>query len=153
MSAFQRENPSHYPWEREIVISTILCTIHYGFPQLLPLYFQILERLIVQTLTTPILSVKWGFSAARKHWKKPFVWWMQSGWIVWSGELQKIRFRYHTHPKSVGNRSLEGSSTWDRLRLKGFLLFVYSKLFSCRSIYCLEGSGEVFHRVLRFPLR
>ena len=62
-SAFQRENPSHYPWEWEIVISTILYTIHCGFPQLLPLHIQILERLIAQTLTTPILSIKWNFGA------------------------------------------------------------------------------------------
>ena len=29
---FQRENPSHYPWEWEIVIPTILYTIHYDSP-------------------------------------------------------------------------------------------------------------------------
>ena len=45
-SSFQRENPSHYLWEWEIVIPTILYTIHCGFPQLLPLHIQILERLI-----------------------------------------------------------------------------------------------------------
>ena len=28
--------------------------------------------------------------------------------------------------KSVGSRSLEGSSTWGRLGLEGLLLFVYS---------------------------
>ena len=67
---FQRENPSHNPWEWEIVIPTILYTIHCGFPQLLPLHFHIIERLIAQTLTTPILSVKWGFGAAGKYWKK-----------------------------------------------------------------------------------
>ena len=78
-SAFQRENLSHYPWEWKIVIPTILYTIHCGFPQLLPLHFQIHETLIAQTLTTHILSVKWGFGAAGKHWKKPFVWWMQLG--------------------------------------------------------------------------
>ena len=55
---FQRENSSHNIWELEIVIPTILYTIHCGFPQLLPLHIQILEMLIVQTLTTPILSVK-----------------------------------------------------------------------------------------------
>ena len=88
---FQREKPSHNLWELEIVIPTILYTIHCGFPQLLPLHFQILERLIAQTLTIPILSVKWGFGAAGKYWKKPFVWWMQLGWIVWSGELEKTR--------------------------------------------------------------
>ena len=68
---FQRENPSHNPWEWEIVIPTILYTIYCSFPQLLPLHFYILERLIAQILTTPILSVKWGFSAAGKYWKKP----------------------------------------------------------------------------------
>ena len=68
---FQRENPSHNLWELEIVIPTILYTIHCGFPQLHYLHFQILERLIAQTLTTPILSVKWGFDAAGKYWKKP----------------------------------------------------------------------------------
>ena len=92
-SAFQRENSSHYPWEWKIVIPTILYKTHCGFPQLLPLHFQILKRLIAQTLTTPILSVKWGFGAARKHWKKPFVWWMQLGWIAWSKELEKTRLR------------------------------------------------------------
>ena len=88
---FQRENHSHNSWELEIVIPTILYTIYCGFPQLLPLHFQILERLIAQTLTTPMLSVKWDFSAAGKHWKKPFVWWMQLGWIAWFGELEKTR--------------------------------------------------------------
>ena len=68
-SAFQKENPTHYSWELEIVIPTIHC----GFPQLLSFHIQILERLIAQTLTTPILSVKWGFGVARKYWKKPFV--------------------------------------------------------------------------------
>ena len=90
---FFKENPSHYPWEWEIVIPTILYTIYCDFPQLLLLHIQILEKLIFQTLTTPILSVKWGFCAAGKHWKKPFVWWMQSGWITWSGELEKTIFR------------------------------------------------------------
>ena len=92
-SAFQRENPRHNPWELEIVIPTILYTIHCGFPQLLPLHIKILERLIAQTLTTPILNVQWGFGVARKHWKKPFVWWMQSSWIAWSRELKKTRLR------------------------------------------------------------
>ena len=40
-----------------------------------------------------------------------------------------------------------------RLGLEGLLLFVYFNLFSSGSIYHLEGSKEVFHRVLRFPLR
>jgi len=41
------------------------------FPQLLPLHFHTTERLIAQTLTTPFQSVKLGFGAAGKHWKKP----------------------------------------------------------------------------------
>ena len=32
--------------------------------------------------------------------------------------------------KSVGSKSLKGSSTWSRLGLEGFLLFMYSNLFS-----------------------
>ena len=46
--------------------------------------------------------------------------------------------------KSVGSRSMEGSSTWGRLSLEGLLLFMYSILFSSGSIYRLEGSREVF---------
>ena len=81
-SAFQKENPSHNPWELEIVIPTILYTIHCGFPHLLPLHIQILEKLTAQTLTTPILSGKWGFGAVRKHWKKPFVWWIGLNCVI-----------------------------------------------------------------------
>ena len=78
-SAFQRENPRYYPWELEITILTILYAILCGFPQLLPFHIQILKRLIAQTLTTPIMSVKWGFGAAGKYWKKPIIWQMQLG--------------------------------------------------------------------------
>ena len=70
-SHFQRENPIHNSWEWEIVILTILYTIHCGFPQLLSLHFYILERLIAKTLTTSILTTKRGFGAVGKHWKKP----------------------------------------------------------------------------------
>ena len=66
-SDFQRENPRNYPWDLEIVIPTIIYTIFCGFPLLLPLHIQILERLIAQTLTTLNLSVKWGFGAIGKH--------------------------------------------------------------------------------------
>ena len=90
---FSTRKPNHNPWKWEIVIPTIIYTIHCGFPQLLPLHIQILERLIAQTLTTPILSVKWGFGAVGKYCKKPFVWWIQLGWIAWSRELKKTRFR------------------------------------------------------------
>ena len=102
-STFQRENLSHYPWEWEIVI--ILYTIHCGFLQLLPLHIQILERLIAQTLTTPILSGKWDFGAARKHWKKPFGGCNRAELRV-SESLRRQGF-----VKSIGSRSLEGSST------------------------------------------
>ena len=42
----QSENPSHNPWELEIVIPTFLYVIHCGLPQLLPLHFYIFESLI-----------------------------------------------------------------------------------------------------------
>ena len=89
---FLERKPRYYPWELEIVILTILYTILCGLSQLLTLHIHNLERLIAQTLTTPNLSVKWGFGAARKHWKNPIVWRMQLGWIAWSGELEKTRF-------------------------------------------------------------
>ena len=57
-SAFQRENPNKYTRELEIVIPTIIYTFPCGFPQLLPLQLWILNRLLAQTLTTPILSDK-----------------------------------------------------------------------------------------------
>ena len=72
-SAFQRENPRKYTWELEIVIPTIIYTFPHGFPHLLPFHLYILERLIAQTLTTPILSVKWEFGAVGKHGKEPFI--------------------------------------------------------------------------------
>ena len=71
--SFKEKTLDKNPWELEIVIPTILYTILCSFPQLLPLHIQILERLISQTLTTPILSVKWGFGVTGKHWNKPFV--------------------------------------------------------------------------------
>ena len=71
-SAFQRENPSKYTRELEIVIPTIIYTFPCGFPQLLPLQLWILNRLLAQTLTTPILSDKWDFGAIGKHRKEPF---------------------------------------------------------------------------------
>ena len=64
-----RENPSKNTWELEIVIPTILYTF-VEFPHLLPLHFHTIERLRAQTITTPFESVKWGFGAAGKHWKK-----------------------------------------------------------------------------------
>ena len=103
--------------------------------------------MIAQTLATPNLSVKGGFGAARKHWKKPIVGGCNQVELRDPGKLEKTRL-----VKSVDSRSLEGSSIWGRLGLEGLLLFVYN-LFSSGSIYHLEGGGEVFHRVFRFPLQ
>ena len=120
-SAFQRENPRKYTWELEIIIPTIIYTFPYDFPQLLPLYLHILERLITQTLTTLVLSVKWEFGAVGKYWKEPFI-----------GESNRAELRdskskrRQGSKKSFGSRSLEGSSTWGRLGLEGLLLFMYS---------------------------
>ena len=71
-STFQRDNPSKYTWELEIVIPTIIYTFPLSFPLLLPLHLYILERFLAQTLTTPNLSVEWSFGAVGKHWKEPF---------------------------------------------------------------------------------
>ena len=65
-----RENPSLKPWELEIIIPIYLYTYACGFPQLLPLHFHTIERLIAQTLTTPFQSIKWDFGATGKYWKK-----------------------------------------------------------------------------------
>ena len=48
-----RENPSLKPWELEIIILIYLYTFACGFPQLLPLHFHTIEKLIAQTFTTP----------------------------------------------------------------------------------------------------
>ena len=53
----------------------------------------------------------------------------------------------------VGARSLEGLNALGRLGLEGLLLFIYPILFFSGSFERLEGGGEVFCRVLRFPLR
>ena len=89
-SAFQRENHSKYTWELEIVIPTIIYTIPCGFSQLLPLHLYILERLLVQTLPILILSVKWDFGVAGKHWKEPFIGgcnWLNCG--IWKAREDK----------------------------------------------------------------
>ena len=65
-----RENSSLKPWELEIIIPIYLYTFACEFPQLLPLHFHTIERLIAQTIITPFQSVKWSFGAAGKHWKK-----------------------------------------------------------------------------------
>ena len=75
-------------------------------------------------------------------------WWMQSG-VLWDLESQKR----HGSEKPCWSRSLEGLDTLGRLGLKGLLLFVYPNLLSSGSIYRLEGGGEVFRRVLQFPLQ
>ena len=92
-SSFQRENPSIHTWELEIVIPTIIYIIPCGFPLLLPLHIHILERLIVQTLTTPNLSVKWGFGAVGKYWKKSIIGGCNRDELCDPTKLEKIRFR------------------------------------------------------------
>ena len=69
----------------------------------------------------PILSVKWDFDAAGKHWKKSFIGGCNRA-KLWDSESQ----RRQGSEKSVGSMSLEVSSTWGRLDLKGLLLFMYS---------------------------
>ena len=75
-------------------------------------------------------------------------WWMQSD--VLRDPKSQTR---HGSEKPCQSRSLEGLSPLGRLGLEGLLLFVYPNLLSSGLIYCLEGGGEVFHRLLRFPLQ
>ena len=118
------------------------------FSQFLPLHLYIFERLLAQTLTTPILSVKLDFGAIGKHWNEPFI-----GGCNWV-ELQDLKSqRRQGFEKSIGSRSLEGLSTWGRLGLEGLLLFVYSKFILQQVDFDLEGHGEVFLQVLWFPLQ
>ena len=96
-----RENPSKNTWELEIIIPIFLYTFVYGIPHLLPLHFHIIERLIVQTLTTPFESVKWSFGAVGKYWKS-------QGWKMQHGACCGIRrARQDTVP-----RSLVGVRAW-----------------------------------------
>jgi len=55
----------------------------------------------------------------------------------------------------VGARSLEGLGALVRLGFEGFLLFVscIPTLFFSGSFYHLEGSYEVFRRILWFSLQ
>ena len=53
----------------------------------------------------------------------------------------------------VGARSLEGLGVLGRLDLEGLLLFMYPNFILWWIIDHLEGGGEVFRQVLRFPLR
>ena len=74
-------------------------------------------------------------------------------WRMQSGVLRNLESQTrHDFEKPCWSRSLEGLGPLGRLGLEGLLLFVYPNLLSSGSIYRLEGSGEVFHRVLRFPL-
>ena len=118
-----RENPSQTPWELEIIIPIYLYTYACGFPQLLPLHFHTIERLIVQTLTTAFQSVKWDFGAARKHWKKPRM--ADATWSLLWDPKSKTR---HSFEKPCWSRSLEGLGTVGWLGLEGLLLTYVSQL-------------------------
>ena len=72
-------------------------------------------------------------------------WRMQSG-VLRDPENQKR----HDSEKPCWSRSLEGLGTLGKLGLEGLLLFVYPNLLFSGSIYRLEGSGEVFRRILQF---
>ena len=59
----------------------------------------------------------------------------------------------HGSEKPCWSRSLEGLGTTGRLGLEGLLLTHVSQLIVQWIDFRLEGGGEVFRRVLRFPLR
>ena len=118
-----RENPNFKPWELEIIIPICLYTYACGFPQLLPLNFHTIKRLIAQTLTTPFQSVKWGFGAAGKHWKKPgFDGCNRVDCGIWKAGQNTVS------EKPYWSRSMEGLGTAGRLGLEGLLLTQVSQL-------------------------
>ena len=53
-------------------------------------------------------------------------------------------------PRSRGSRSLEGSSTLDRLSLEGPFLFMYSNLFTSGSISTLRVTERFFVEFFNF---
>ena len=71
------------------------------FPQLLPLHFHTIEKLIAQTLTTPFQSFKWGFGAAGKYWKK-----------LGFGRCNRAYYRIQRASQDTVLRSLVGVRTW-----------------------------------------
>ena len=69
--------------------------------------------------------------------------------IAESGKLEKKKVQCNL----VGVRNLEGLGTLGRLGLEGPLLFMYPNFILWWIIDRLEGSGEVLHQGLRFPLQ
>ena len=118
------------------------------FPQLLPLHFNTIERLIVQTLTKPFQSVQLCFSAVGKHQKNPRM--ADAKWSLLGDSESQTK---HGSKKPYWSRSLKGLSTMGRLGLEGLLLTHVSQLNVQWIDYHLEGGEEVLHRGLRSPLR
>ena len=88
-----RENPSHTPWELKIVIPTYLYIFAYGFPQLLPLHFHTIERLIAQNTYHTLSKCQvriwycWEALEEAKDGK------CNMDLVAGSGELDKTRFQ------------------------------------------------------------
>ena len=78
---------------------------------------------------------------------------MSSEVVVLLGSIGRSQVLMDAIVRIAGSEKLEGLGALSRLGLEGFLLFVYSNLLFSGSIYRLEGGGEVFHQVLRFPFR
>ena len=117
-----------------------------------PLSLSYLKRRFVPKHNPHLFRVQRVFQSLKSFGDLPKesgeAWWMQQG-VLRNPESQ----RRHDFEKSIGSRSLKGSSTLGKLGLEGLLLFVYLNLLSSGSIYRLKGGKEVFRRVLRFPLR
>ena len=93
------------------------------FPELLPLHFHTIKRLITQTLITPFQSVKWPFGVVGKHWKKPRM--ADATWSLLQDPESQTR---HSSEKTCWSRSLEGLDTAGRLGLQSLLLTHVSQL-------------------------
>ena len=72
---------------------------------------------------------------------------------TWSLLRDPESYIKHGSKKPCWSRSLEGLGTEGRLGLEGLMLTHVSQLIVWWIDYRLDGGGEVFRRILRFPLR
>ena len=99
-------------------------------------------------LLHPLRVLSEVFGTARKHWKKSRM--ADATWSsLWDPKCQIG----HSSEKPCWSRSFEGLVIEGRLCLEGLLFTHVSQLIFQWIDYHLEGGGEVFRRVLRFPLQ
>ena len=119
---------------------------------LIPPSLSYLERSFVPKHNSHLFIVQrvfWSLGSFKEFLKEA-----GEAWRMQSGGLRDLESQTrHGFEKPCWSRSLEGLGTAGRLDLEGLLLTHVSQLTVQWINYRLEGSKEVFHRVLRFPLQ